>query len=332
MSRRRIALGYAGFGLFALAAIAAGLWWGAARLDAAPPGTPEGEWIRRIVWELRAPRVLTAFWAGAALGLAGSALQALFQNALAEPYTLGVSSGAAFGAALFFALGGASGLGAGGTALAGAAAALFLVQLLVRLSRRPSAEGLILAGAAANAFFGALVSLLMVFAGEELRAIVYWLFGSVAGRSWPTALGLGGLVAAGFVGLYAERRRLDALLFGETAALAVGVDVVTLRRRVAFLASALAAGVVAAAGVIGFVGLVAPHVVRRFGAPMHRHLLPLAALFGGGWLVAADLIARRALAPRELPLGVVTALIGAPLFAWHLVRREALSGDDRDAR
>ncbi|MBE3596657.1 MAG: iron ABC transporter permease [Hydrogenibacillus sp.] len=313
----------------AMLAVWAGLAFGAVRLgEAVRSGTLDVTIARTIFWELRAPRVTLAFVVGAALALAGTVLQAVFRNPLAEPYTLGVSGGAAFGAALYFVVGTALSAqkGAGwspgivGFALSGAIVALFFVERLSTATRSSSAEGLILAGAAVSAFFGALVSLTLVFAGEELRAVVFWLFGSVAGRDWAHVAVLGALtvLASGYV--YVRRRALDALTLGDLAAEAVGVDVRRTRRELALAASVLAAGTVATSGVIGFVGLIVPHVVRRLGVPVHRHLLPLSMLYGGIFLVTADLLSRLLLSPRELPLGVVTSLVGAPVFAAIVVR------------
>ncbi len=284
-----------------------------------PAGLPAGE--RLVVIGLRLPRALTAALAGAGLATAGAALQALFRNPLAEPALIGVSAGAALGAALVIVLGSGLALSLAGLsplALAACAGGLLTTLAVMRLATAGGAvqvATLLLAGVAINALVGACTGLLAWSADDPaLRSLTLWLLGSFAGAGWPTvalcALGLLPALAL----LLREAPALNLLLLGEAEAGHLGVAVERLKRRVV-LATALLVGVsVAVAGVIGFVGLVVPHLLRRTLGPDHRLLLPGAALLGALLLVAADTLARRLVAPAELPVGLLTALVGGPFF------------------
>lgn len=276
---------------------------------------------RLVVVELRLPRVLTAALVGAGLAGAGAALQALFRNPLAEPALIGVSAGAALGAALVIVAGGGLALGLGALsppALAASAGGLLTTLAVMRLARVDGVvqvATLLLAGVAINALVGACTGLLAWAADDPaLRALTLWLLGSFAGAGWPTVVlcALGVLVP--LAGLLRAAPALNLLLLGEAEAGHLGVAVERLKRGVV-LATALMVGVsVAAAGVIGFVGLVVPHLLRLTGGPDHRVLLPGAALLGALLLVAADTLARQLAAPAELPVGLLTALVGGPFF------------------
>jgi iron complex transport system permease protein len=276
-----------------------------------------------IVALLRAPRVALAGLTGASLSLAGIAMQALLRNDLADPYVLGIAGGASAGAVISLAL--APGLPPGPAAAAGAAAATALVRGVGGRLQDPAR--LVLAGVAVGAMLASATGLVVVLApGEHLvRSVTFWLFGGL-GAPAPGALLMPALLLLAALGfLRARAERLDRLLLGDDAARALGVDVHRLRRLLLLLAVALTAAAVAAAGLIGFVGLVAPHLARRLVGPGHRALVPAAALVGATLLVLADTAARTAFAPREVPVGLLTAALGAPVFLWLLGRREVLA-------
>jgi iron complex transport system permease protein len=282
----------------------------------------------QVVVSVRGPRVLAALVCGAGLALSGAALQGVFRNPLVGPDLLGVSSAAAFGGALaiLFAGGGAALLAC---AFLGGMAALVLVFALARVDGATSTVALILVGLVVGALFTALVSLLTYIADpeDELPTIVYWLLGTFGAvspqRLLPTALVI---AVAGFV-LLLLRYRLNLLSLGDDEARALGVPVERTRWLILAAVAAITAATVAIAGIIGWVGLVVPHLARLLVGPDHRRLLPAAALLGGAYLVIVDTIARAASA-QDLPLGILTALIGAPLFILLLRRRlhDASSG------
>ncbi|MFN2431503.1 MAG: iron chelate uptake ABC transporter family permease subunit [Gemmatimonadota bacterium] len=293
-------------------------------LDTAAPQT-EGA-AHFILWQLRVPRVLLAAVAGAALALAGATFQALFRNPLATPYTLGVASGAAFGAVaaslagLRVPIAGLPGSAAG--ALAGATAITAAVYGLGRRRGALPTTTLLLAGVALSFFFSALILLLQSFAGHaETLRLVRWLMGEVRIVGYAPLALLSVPATAGAWLLVRRRAELDLLLTGEELAQARGVDVERLKRFL-FLGSALLVGsVVAFCGPVGFVGLVVPHVLRLLLGPENRRLLPACIPAGAAFLVACDTVARLALAPAELPVGVLTALLGGPFFLLVLLRR-----------
>jgi iron complex transport system permease protein len=274
-----------------------------------------------LVVQVRLPRVLLAAAVGAGLAVAGAALQALFANPLCEPYTLGISSGSALGAVL----GGSLGIAAdyGGVGLTAFAGALVFAAVLYLLSRRgglPTAS-LLLAGVMLGFLGSSLVALYMALADSAgVQGALFWLLGDLSRARLRGAVLTLGAVAVLINSLWARSRQLDALLLGEEDAQALGVDVPRARRSVLVYTSLLVGFCVAAGGMIGFVGLVVPHFVRKFAGSLHRGLLPLAALWGAAVLMAADLGARLVANPYELPVGVVTALFGAPLFLWVLAR------------
>jgi iron complex transport system permease protein len=279
-----------------------------------------------IIWNIRLPRVLLAFCIGASLALAGAAFQGLLRNPLADPYTIGVSSGASLGAVLvlFFQV---SIVGLGSFTLPVVAILFGLISLLivfglVRLSSKSLAiETIILAGIIVSAFIGALVSLIISLSDREsMTQIIYWLYGSVGMRGWRhIQLILPFMLIGSFILIY-HYRELNALALGEDAADHIGVDVKKGKTFVLIGASLLTGAAVAVSGSIGFVGLVIPHFVRLVTGPNHRHVFPLSMLVGGAFLILADLMARTIIAPKELPIGVITALIGAPVFALLLIR------------
>lgn len=279
---------------------------------------------RVIVWELRLPRILLAALVGGALALAGAVFQALLRNPLADPYVLGVSGGAAVGAVLALALGAAraSTLALPLAALAGALGATALVFRIATAPRRPlDTRVLLLAGVIAGAFFNAVILLLLTFASAEtFRSAIFWMMGSLAGAGWRAPLVLAAVVVPASGALIALGRPLNLLAIGEDTALFLGTRVERVKVAAYFLASLLVAGSVAAAGVIGFIGLVVPHALRLAWGGDHRFLLPASLLAGGAFLIGADTLARSVTDAMELPVGVVTALVGVPVFALLLRR------------
>ena len=277
-----------------------------------------------IVLQLRLPRVLLAVLVGAGLGASGMMFQGLFRNPLADPAIIGVSSGAALAAIVVIVAGAgatAGGLLVSGAAFVGALVTAFLVYRLARIGPSVQVATLLLAGIAVAAAISSVMSLVMSFSGEEIRSIYFWLLGGLSARGWNS---VGAIVPFLLVGLSFATflvRDMNLMALGEERAAQLGVDVAVFKRRAIAVGALLAAAAVSVAGVIGFVGLMTPHVLRLFVGADHRRLLPAVVLGGAIFVVLADLIARVALAPEELPLGVVTALIGAPFFLW-LLRRE----------
>lgn len=278
-----------------------------------------------IVWELRMPRILAAAAVGAGLALCGAIMQAVLRNPLADPYLLGLSSGASFGAVSVIVLG--LSLALPFAAFAGSLAALLATLLLAGAAGRLSTSRTILAGVAVSAVLGALTSLVIFWSatGDSYREILGWLLGSLAGVSWPTALLA--LVALFVIGmpLLLSAGTLDAFAFGDRSAASLGISVSRTRWLLLGATALLTGSLVAVSGSIGFVGLVVPHAVRLVVGAGHRALLPLSLLAGAIFLVWADTLARVVFDPRELPVGIVTALVGGPLFAALLMRARRLT-------
>ena len=282
---------------------------------------------RTIVLELRLPRVALALVAGGGLALAGAVFQAVLRNALAEPYVLGVSGGAAVGAvgAVVFGLAVVPGM-VQLAALAGAVGAMLLVlRIAVRVGRALDTRVLLLAGVVVGAFFNAVILLLLMLADvESFRSAVFWMMGSLAGANWRSATLLTLFVLPSVIVLLALARALNLLAIGEETALFLGARVERVKLIAYFIASLLVAAAVSACGVIGFIGLIVPHAVRLAWGSDHRLLLPASALGGGIFLLLADTAARSIAAPAELPVGVITALVGVPIFVLLLRRSPAL--------
>ncbi|UOE46143.1 iron chelate uptake ABC transporter family permease subunit [Agromyces larvae] len=273
-----------------------------------------------IVWELRMPRVLAAAAVGAGLALCGAVMQALTRNPLADPYLLGLSSGASVGAVLVLVLG--LGLMLPLAAFIGALAALAATLGLARAAGGLSPTTTVLAGLAVSAAFGAVTSLIIFWSAttDSYREILNWLLGSLAGADWWSVALAGGALAVVGVPLLCSGRTLDAFTFGDSAAAALGVHVARTRVLLLIATALLTGALVAVSGAIGFVGLILPHAVRLAIGPGHRALLPLSALAGAVFLVWVDTGARTIFDPRELPVGILTALVGGPVFAALLIR------------
>lgn len=278
----------------------------------------------QVVRELRLPRAVLSALVGAGLGTAGAALQGALRNPLAEPYLLGVSGGAAVGGVLAFALGVTAVGWLPLAAFAGALGAVTLVAALARVAgQRTDPRVLVMAGVVVGAGANAAVMVaLSRVPPERARGALWWMMGSAADATWGTVAWLSAWLAPALVWLWREGATLDLLALGEEPAAALGADVDRATRRVFLAASVVAAATVSAAGLIGFVGLVVPHLARALGARGHRAQLPAAALAGATLLVLADLLARTVAAPSELPLGAVTALVGVPFFLSRLTRRQ----------
>ncbi|MBH1937500.1 iron ABC transporter permease [Streptomyces sp. AV19] len=283
--------------------------------------------LDQIVWTFRVPRVVLAALVGAGLAVSGVVLQAVVANPLADPYVIGVSSGASLGAVLVITLAGGAlgGLGVSSAAFLGAVVAVILVFLLGQRRGRLAPTRLVLSGVAVGYVFLAATSYLQLRATPtELRQVVFWLLGSVSGAQWDQLPVVTAAVVTVTVLLSLFGRRLNALLAGDESATALGVDVNRLRAVLLLLAALLTGTVIAVAGGIGFVGLMIPHLVRLATGADHRRLLPRAALVGAIYLVVVDLLSRTLNSPNELPIGILTALFGAPFFLWLLRRNKSL--------
>ncbi len=336
-------------GLFVLVSVLAGLGLGAYEVGLGeifdvvgghvlPGRSPQTSVAEAVVWDIRAPRTLLGLAVGAALATSGALFQGLFRNPLADPGLLGITLGAA--AAVAVAVLGLGALDASQTsqrmeALAGlrpyiiplAAFAGSLITLLgvVGLAGgrgRLDVTTLLLAGIAVNAIAGAVTGFAIFLADDaQLRDLTFWTLGGLGGATWTVVIAVVPPLLVGLAAAPALARRLDCLLLGETEAGHLGVRVEATKRWVVGLGALLVGVSVSAAGAIGFVGLVVPHLVRLLAGPGHRILLPASALLGAGGIVFADVLARTVVAPAELPIGVLTTLLGGPFFLWLLARR-----------
>ncbi|MGQ9003901.1 FecCD family ABC transporter permease [Bacillus subtilis] len=279
-----------------------------------------------IMMNIRLPRVVLAALVGAALSIAGAAFQGLLKNPLADPYTLGVSSGASVGAVVTLFLGLHLPVIGGFTlpvvsvaaALATMAAVLFFSRLV---HASMSVSTLILTGVITNSFLGAFISLIIALTGDNLLPIVHWLLGSVSMRGWSYVILFLPFFLLGTILLIINGRELNVMTYGEDKAKLLGVSVQQRKMMILIAGSLLTGSAVAVSGTIGFVGLVIPHITRLLWGTDHRHLLPLSALLGAGFLVLADLLSRTIIEPIELPIGIITSLAGAPVFALILIRQ-----------
>jgi iron complex transport system permease protein len=293
-------------------------------------GHPRYSVADAIVWEIRLPRVLLAALVGATLATAGTVVQVLVRNALADPYLLGVSSGASVGATAVLLFGAFAWLGAwavsAGSVL-GALGAMGVVFLVSRQGRALSPTQLILCGVVLSALFESVTSFL-IFRGnpQATQAVLFWLLGSFGLATWQQLPIPAIVLAVAMAYLLAQGRSLNALALGAGSAAALGVDLHRMRRNLFIATSLMAGAAVAVSGVIGFVGLVVPHIVRLVVGSEHRRVLPTAMLFGAAFMVLGDLLARVIVAPQEMPIGVITAFIGAPLLLALIRRRPYLYG------
>lgn len=300
-------------------------WWRlvtAGRLDEA--GGPVGV----ILFQVRLPRVLMGFLIGCALAAAGTTLQALLRNPLADPYVLGVSSGAALGITLATLLASTSILTQAPVVpvwgFAGGLIALVVIYRMAQCHGRLPIHGLLLAGVVLNAVLTALMMFITSIM-EPVRSagLIAWLMGSVTVREWGELLGIAAYVLIGTVWLWSYAPVLNLLTQGEETARSLGIDVERTKKRLYVVTALLVGAVVSVSGMIGFVGMVVPHVVRMAIGADHRLVLPAAALVGGMFLIVSDMVARTVLAPSEIPVGVVTALVGGPIFLYFLLAQKS---------
>ena len=301
----------------------------AASLFAGGTWVPLDEMSESGIIKLRASRILLAVVAGAGLSVAGVVFQALFRNPLAEPYILGVSSGGGLGAAaaIVLNLAAISVWSIPAMAFAGALATILLVYALARdPSRATPVNSLLLSGVMVGAIFGSLlIFVVSVSSSEQLRSIVGWLLGNLQILDWPLLRAATIVVASGLVVTVVFSRDLNVITLGEEPAAHLGLNVERTKLLFLMLASLITGATVAACGLIGFVGLIVPHSVRFVLGPDHRRLVPASALAGAAFLVSADSVARTVTAPRDIPIGVVTALLGGPFFFFLLRRRKRSS-------
>jgi len=296
-----------------------------------------GEWDHEslgtsavILLQVRMPRVLLAFMVGGALAAVGVALQALLRNPLADPYVLGISSGAALGASVAILLGISSMvLGAYAMPLCAFAGGLLSILLAYRIAvayGRLPVHTLLLTGVILNAVFSALIMFVTsIMDPNRSYGLMFWLMGTLASPSYPSLAALAVYLVVGTLILAAHAPALNLLTLGEDSARSLGVEVETVKKTVFVIAALLTGAVVSVSGVIGFIGMVIPHAVRMVFGADHRLLLPASALIGGMSLLLADTVARTILAPGEIPVGVVTALVGGPVFIYLLMRRRGLT-------
>ncbi len=277
--------------------------------------------MEQIVWQIRVPRIILGFLAGSGLALCGCVMQAVVQNPMADPYILGVSAGATLGAtgSLFLGVGIVSGF----WAFLGAGFACFLVLTLASADGKTTSVKLILAGMIVNALLTAFSNFIIAVAGNSdgIMSIKFWTMGSLTRAGWKNIGLIAVIVLLATIFFMSQARTLDGLLLGEEAAVTIGID--TFRCRLVYLLvlSLLTGALISASGTIGFVGLIIPHLARALVGTAHRRLLPVAALSGGLFMLWVDALARSLLPNTELPVGIFTALIGAPFFVYVMVRK-----------
>ncbi|WP_371814349.1 FecCD family ABC transporter permease [Brevibacillus sp. HB1.1] len=288
-----------------------------------------------IIWDIRFPRVLLGAIVGAGLSVVGVAIQSLVRNSLADPYVLGVSSGASVGATSVIIFGAFSMYGQYALsfgAFTGSLVSIILIFTLSRIGGQNSTVRLLMAGIAISAILSAITSLLVFSAPNEhgIGTVLFWLSGSLAGGKWeyltiPTLI-----VVICLIVLMAQYRSLNAMLMGEESAGTLGVNTVQFRKLLLVITALLTGVIVSIAGSIGFVGLMMPHIVRVMVGSDHRRVLPVSALFGAIFLIWVDVVARLAFAPEELPIGILTALCGGPFFIWLMLRSSySFGGSER---
>lgn len=282
-----------------------------------------------ILLNVRLPRVLLCALVGSALSVAGTTMQALFRNPMASPYILGISSGAAFGASLAIVLGISLVTGIYAVPLMAFLFALltvFLVYGIAEVRGRTPVETLLLTGIAVASLFSALVSFMLYVAGEKLSRIVFWLMGGFWASDWNKVVIASPLILLGIAATFLFSRHLNLILMGEETALNLGLEVETFKKIILVFASLITAAAVSVCGIIGFVGLIIPHAMRIVVGPNHRILLPSSCLVGAMFLVWVDTLARTIIQPTELPIGIITALLGVPFFLYLLRKRKRITG------
>ena len=274
-----------------------------------------------IIWTIRFPRVLLAFMVGGCLSVSGAVVQSILKNELASPYTLGVSSGASLGAGLVIVLGiSIPVLGSLTLPLVGFLCGLATVYLVIVFSQKVdktmSNNTIILAGMVFSLFVNALLTTITALFSEDIKSITMWQMGSFAMKGWSYVKVLLPFLIIGMIGVLKYTKEMDILTFGEEQAKAVGVDTPKVKKNLFIFSATLTGSAVALSGTIGFVDLIAPHIVRRIFGSKHSYVIPMSFVFGGCLMVITDLISRTIISPAELPVGAITALIGAPFFAY----------------
>ena len=278
-----------------------------------------------IIIQIRLPRIILGMLVGSALAVAGAAMQGMFKNPMADPYVIGISSGAALGATLAVVLGIGGMFSVPILAFAGAVFSAFLVYNIAKTDTGMQVETLLLSGIAVAIFFSSLTSFLMYVAGENLHQIVFWIMGGLWARGWSHVMVAVVPISLGIIGIYAFARDLNVMQLGEESALTMGIEI-ELVKKILLALSALIAGVaVSVSGIIGFVGLIIPHIARIIVGPDHRILIPTSALAGAIFLIFADSVARTVISPAELPVGIITAFFGAPFFIYLLRKRKRVT-------
>jgi cobalamin transport system permease protein len=285
------------------------------------------EWAPRLLLSLRLPRIVLALIVGAALSTAGAAFQGVFRNPLAEPYLLGVSAGAGLGATVAIVWKPLTSFGIYTLplfAFIGATLAAFLVYRVATIKGYTRGASLLLSGVAVGSTLTAIMSFLMVATERDLHTVVVWLMGGLTTATWTKIYIVLPVVAAGFAYMMVAARRMNLLLMGEERARELGIDSQSTRRNLMIVAALTTAAAVAFSGLIGFVGLMVPHIMRLLVGPDHRRLLPASALFGALLLLVADTVARTVMAPAEIPVGIITAAVGGPFFLYLLRVRKGV--------
>jgi len=280
-----------------------------------------------IVWLLRLPRVMLAFLVGGCLAMSGAVCQSILRNPLASPYILGVSSGASLGAGIIIISGVTLPFMFGFSLpltgfIFGLLTVFFVASFSSRIDRSMSNNTIILCGMVLSLFLNAILTTLSAVFSDDLRRIALWQMGSFAMRGWSYVGLLLPFFVIGTIGIFLHTKEMDILSFGDEQAKSAGVETERLRKKLLALCAVLTGAAVALSGVIGFVDLIAPHAARRIIGSRHKYLLPMSFLLGGSLMVCADLIARTIISPSELPVGAITAIIGAPFFAWVYFRRK----------
>ncbi|BCN28789.1 FecCD family ABC transporter permease [Anaeromicropila herbilytica] len=276
----------------------------------------------KIVWDIRMPRILLAGLTGCALSVVGASFQGLFKNPLADPHILGVSSGAAVGATIAMLSGmtmSFMGLGVIGIfAFLGALITVFIVYQIACVGNKISTVNIVLTGTAVSMMLSAVISLLMAFHHDQIEKVYLWTMGSFSSATWQKVSFMSFFTLVGIVGIFMFAKELDVMTIGNDSAKSLGIDTSRVKKYLIILASLLVAACVSVSGIIGFVGLVIPHCIRLISGPKHKRLLPFSALGGAIFMIFCDTIARTITAPSELPVGVITAILGTPYFIYLL--------------
>ncbi|ADL53578.1 FecCD family ABC transporter permease [Clostridium cellulovorans] len=269
-----------------------------------------------IILKIRLPRILAATLVGAGLSVVGTSFQGMFKNPMADPYVLGISSGAALGATIGIILGVTPTI----FAFIGSLAVTIIVYGVAKVGNKLPTVNLLLAGISISYFISALISLLMILNREKIEKVILWTMGSVSSAGWRQVVILSITVIIGSIIIYVFSKDLNVILVGEETAKSLGIEVEKVKKVLIIVASFMVAVIVSSSGTIGFVGLIIPHMIRLIIGPDNRRVIPFSAIFGGIFLVLCDTFARTAVEPTELPVGAITALIGAPLFIYLLYK------------